>query len=84
MAWKGQLRILHPTPAAYSAFMGDVQLASGCLTCALMLLAPWLFKKMGWAGTLAVTPKAACGLGWAFFGFSIWWGLYKLNLGFRV
>jgi AAA family ATP:ADP antiporter len=72
VAWKGQLRILHPSPQAYSAFMGDVQLMSGALTCTLMLAAPWLFKKLGWAGTLSVTPKAAMGLGWAFFGFSIW------------
>ena len=72
VAWKGQLRILHPSPQGYSAFMGDVQLASGILTCLLMVMAPYLFKKLGWAGTLAVTPKAACGLGWLFFGFSIW------------
>ena len=72
VAWKGQLRILHPSPQGYSAFMGDVQMASGVLTCVLMLMAPWLFKRLGWAGTLGVTPKAACFLGWAFFGFSIW------------
>ena len=72
VAWKGQLRILHPAPQAYSAFMGDVQLMSGALTCLLMLAAPWLFKKLGWAGTLGVTPKSAMVLGWAFFGFSIW------------
>jgi len=72
VAWKGQLRILHPSPQAYSAFMGDVQLMSGALTCVLMLAAPWLFKKLGWAGTLSVTPKSAMVLGWAFFGFSIW------------
>ena len=72
VAWKGQLRILHPSPQAYSAFMGDVQLMSGALTCILMLAAPWLFKKLGWAGTLGVTPKSAMFLGWAFFGASIW------------
>ena len=72
VAWKGQLRILHPSPQAYSAFMGDVQLMSGALTCIMMLAAPWLFKKLGWAGTLGVTPKSAMILGWAFFGLSIW------------
>ena len=72
VAWKGQLRILHPTPQAYSAFMGDVQFGSGILTCVLMVMAPWLFRKLGWAGTLAVTPKTACILGWIFFSFSIW------------
>jgi hypothetical protein len=54
VAWKGQLRILHPSPEHYSAFMGDVQLASGIITCVLMLLAPWLFKRLGWAGTLGM------------------------------
>ena len=52
--------------------MGDVQLMSGALTCGLMLAAPWLFKTLGWAATLGVTPKSAMILGWAFFGFSIW------------
>lgn len=80
VAWKGQLRILHPSPQAYSAFMGDVQLMSGALTCTMMLAAPWLFKKLGWAGTLGVTPKSAMVLGWAFFGFSIW----MANGGFLV
>lgn len=72
VAWKGQLRILHPSPAEYSAAMGDVQLASGTLTCVLMVCAPYLFRKLGWAGTLGVTPKSAVILGWAFFGASIW------------
>ena len=72
VAWKGQLRILHPSPAEYSAAMGDVQLASGTLTCVLMVCAPYLFRKLGWAGTLGVTPKSAMLLGWAFFGASIW------------
>lgn len=72
VAWKGQLRILHPSPAQYSAAMGDVQLASGMLTCVLMVCAPYLFRKLGWAGTLGVTPKSAMFLGWAFFGASIW------------
>ena len=72
VAWKGQLRILHPEPHAYSAFMGDVQLGSGCLTCFLMIMAPWLFKTLGWAGTLSVTPKFSAIAGWSFFGCSIW------------
>ena len=72
VAWKGQLRILHPSPAEYSAAMGDVQLASGTLTCVLMVCAPYLFRKLGWAGTLGVTPKSAMLLGWGVFGASIW------------
>ena len=32
---------------------------------------PYLFRKLGWAGTLGVTPKSAMLLGWAFLNF-IW------------
>ena len=46
--------------------------SGGAAGCGLMLAAPWLFKTLGWAATLRVTPKSAMILGWAFFGFSIW------------
>ena len=50
VAWKGQLRILHPSPAEYSAAMGDVQLASGTLTCVLMVCARTCSASSGGPG----------------------------------
>jgi AAA family ATP:ADP antiporter len=72
VAWKRQLRILNPDPSGYSAFMGDVATVSAIATGGAMLLAPALFRRLGWAGAAAATPWAMMLLGWAFFGSSIW------------
>ena len=51
--------------------MGDVQTASGIVTGLFMLIAPLLFKRIGWKGTLGITPKTVVVLGWCFFGASM-------------
>lgn len=56
LAWKSHLRLLHPTPAAYSAFMGEVAVATGVVTGALMLATPLMFRLMQWRGVAAATP----------------------------
>ena len=72
VAWKTQLRILRPDPTSYAAYMGDVQTYSGMVTGIFMIAAPFLFKFLGWKGTLSVTPKTVIALGWVFFGTSIY------------
>ena len=72
VAWKTQLRILRPDPTSYAAYMGDVQTYSGMVTGIFMVAAPFLFKNLGWKGTLSVTPKTVIALGWVFFGTSIY------------
>eukprot|EP00223_Ostreococcus_mediterraneus_P001985 CAMPEP_0179724786 /NCGR_PEP_ID=MMETSP0938-20121108/6200_1 /TAXON_ID=548131 ORGANISM="Ostreococcus mediterraneus, Strain clade-D-RCC1107" /NCGR_SAMPLE_ID=MMETSP0938 /ASSEMBLY_ACC=CAM_ASM_000576 /LENGTH=615 /DNA_ID=CAMNT_0021598823 /DNA_START=120 /DNA_END=1964 /DNA_ORIENTATION=+ len=72
VAWKTQLRILRPDPTSYAAYMGDVQTYSGMVTGIFMIAAPFLFKNLGWKGTLSVTPKTVIFLGWIFFGTSIY------------
>ena len=72
VAWKTQLRILRPDPTSYAAYMGDVQTYSGMVTGIFMVAAPFLFKYLGWKGTLSVTPKTVIALGWVFFGTSIY------------
>ena len=72
VAWKTQLRILRPDPTSYAAYMGDVQTYSGMVTGVFMIAAPFLFKHLGWKGTLSVTPKTVIALGWVFFGTSIY------------
>ena len=71
VAWKGQLRLLHPDPASYSAFMGDIATVSACFTFGAMLAAPAIFRRLGWAGAAAFTPVCMVVLGWAFFGATI-------------
>lgn len=71
VAWKRQLRLLHPDPSSYSAYMGDVATISAFATGAAMLAAPAMFRRLGWAGAASATPVAMMVLGWAFFGSSI-------------
>ena len=72
VAWKTQLRIYRPDPTSYAAYMGDVQTYSGMVTGIFMVAAPFLFKNLGWKGTLSVTPQTVIALGWVFFGTSIY------------
>lgn len=72
VTWKGQIRMLHPSPARYSAFMGDVATASGIFTFISMFAAPLLFRTLGWSGTAQITPQIMIMGGWVFFLSSMW------------
>jgi ATP:ADP antiporter, AAA family len=72
VAWKTQLRLMYPNPTAYASFMGNVQMYSGFVTGVFMIMAPFLFRNIGWKGTLSITPKCVIVLGWFFFGTSIY------------
>lgn len=67
-AWKGHLRALHPTPAGYAAYMGDVATATGALTACMMLASPALFARLGWRGAAGLLPRILFFGGAAFFG----------------
>ncbi|CAG9461395.1 unnamed protein product [Pedinophyceae sp. YPF-701] len=66
-AWKSELRRLHPTPQAFSAFMGDVAAWTGITTVCLMLVSPYFFSKIGWTGVASTSPKLLLYGGTAFF-----------------
>ena len=72
VTWKGQIRMLYPSPARYSAFMGDVATASGIFTFITMFAAPVLFRTLGWSGTAQITPQVMIMGGWVFFLSSMW------------
>lgn len=57
VAWKNHLHMLHPSPAAYAAYMGDVAMWTGIVTGSLMLCSPFLFEKLGWRGVAGATPR---------------------------
>jgi AAA family ATP:ADP antiporter len=42
--WKGQMRILYPSTAAYATVMGDVASFTGACTIALMLVSKYIFQ----------------------------------------
>ena len=70
-AWKGQLRLLYPTPHAYQAVLSDVSIATGVLATALMLGGSFVFQRAGWYTAAAATPAAMLVSGAAFFGLSM-------------
>ena len=49
--------MLHPSPAMYAAFMGDVAMWTGIVTGSLMLCSPLLFDRFGWRGVAGATPR---------------------------
>lgn len=42
--WKGQMRLLYPSTAAYATVMGDVASFTGACTIALMLVSKYIFQ----------------------------------------
>eukprot|EP00958_Prasinococcus_capsulatus_P029369 scaffold7396_cov387-Prasinococcus_capsulatus_cf.AAC.2 len=73
VAWKNQMQLTFPEPAAYSAAMGDVSAASGLMTVALMLVSPYIFRKFGWLFAAQMTPVVMLFGGVAFLiGSMIW------------
>lgn len=73
VAWKQHLHMLHPSPAAYSAFMGEVAMWTGVVTGSLMFASPILFDRLGWRGVAGATPTFMLFAGMPFFaGVSIY------------
>lgn len=66
-AWKAHIKLLYPSPAQFTGFLGDVATWQGVVTCALMVLSPYLFHQWGWRGVAAATPAMLLWGGSAFF-----------------
>jgi hypothetical protein len=47
--WKGQMRLLYPSTAAYATVMADVASFTGACTIALMLVSKFIFQVCAWA-----------------------------------
>jgi ATP:ADP antiporter, AAA family len=65
--WKSHLRLLYPSPADFSAYLGGVAVWTGATTCALMLVSPVLFDRLGWRGVAGATPRVLAYGGGLFF-----------------
>lgn len=57
VSWKHYLHVLHPSPVAYAAFLGDTAMWTGVATGLLMVASPLLFDMMGWKGVASATPN---------------------------
>mmetsp|Transcript_50655 Transcript_50655/g.94355 ORF Transcript_50655/g.94355 Transcript_50655/m.94355 type:complete len:697 (+) Transcript_50655:105-2195(+) len=67
VTWKGHLRLLHASPGTLSAFMGDVATYTGVATMGMMMLAPFVFTKVGWGAAASFTPQFLFAGGGLFF-----------------
>ncbi|GBG00278.1 hypothetical protein Rsub_13004 [Raphidocelis subcapitata] len=67
-AWKGQLRVLHPTVQGYQSVLADVSTYTGILTLASMVLSRLVFQHLGWGVAASVTPAVMGAAGVVFFG----------------
>ena len=56
-----------PDSASFTAFLGDVASYTGVVTVGLMLLAPSMFKLLGWRRTARATPNFLLYAGGPFF-----------------
>jgi len=65
--WKSHLRLLYPRPADFTAYLGGVAVWTGATTCALMLVSPVLFDRLGWRGVAGATPRVLAYGGGLFF-----------------
>ncbi|KAK9837115.1 hypothetical protein WJX81_003871 [Elliptochloris bilobata] len=75
ITWKSYLHKLHPSPAAYSAFMGDVAMWTGIVTGTLMFASPMLFARWKWRGVAGATPAFMLWTGLPFFAGCILYAL---------
>lgn len=66
-AWKCHIKLLYPSPADFTGFLGDVAMWTGVVTGSLMLISPILFEKLGWKGVANATPQILLWGGGVFF-----------------
>jgi AAA family ATP:ADP antiporter len=78
LCWKHHMRLLLPSPSEFTAFLGDVAVATGGTTALLMLLSPLFFERLGWRGVASATPQILLYGGTAFFAaclaYQCWFG----------
>jgi AAA family ATP:ADP antiporter len=71
VVWKGQINLLYPTKAAYSAFMGNLQFLTGIFTIICMLIGTNILRRCSWLTGALMTPAMITLTGLIFFGFII-------------
>ncbi|MEM8727935.1 MAG: Npt1/Npt2 family nucleotide transporter [Chlamydiota bacterium] len=67
--WKDQIRLAHPNPNDFNAYMGKVLKAIGCLSAFIaFFISGNMIRKMGWTFSALITPVALLVTGVSFFG----------------
>ena len=66
--WKDQVKILCPTPAQFSGFMGGLQIWTGMATIFFMLVGANILRRCSWFTAAMMTPLMVFVTGLIFFG----------------
>lgn len=66
--WKDQVKILCPTPAQFSGFMGGLQIWTGAATIFFMLVGANILRRCTWFTAAMITPLMVFITGLIFFG----------------
>ncbi len=66
--WKDQVKVLCPTTAAFSEFMGGLQIWTGAATIFFMLVGANILRRCSWFTAAMITPLMVFVTGLIFFG----------------
>jgi AAA family ATP:ADP antiporter len=69
VVWKGQLGLLYQTKAAYSAFMGNLQILTGIVSILCMVIGSNILRTTSWRTAALITPIVISSTGLIFFTF---------------
>ncbi len=73
VVWKNQLKILYPSPAEFSMYMGDVMTIMGVIaTCTSLFISAFLLRKFSWTVNALIPPIIMLSTGLFFFGFLLY------------
>ncbi len=73
VVWKNQLKILHPSPSAFSMYMGDVMTIMGVIaTCTSLFISAFLLRRFSWTINALIPPVIMLSTGIFFFGFLLY------------
>ncbi|MDR3156091.1 MAG: NTP/NDP exchange transporter [Holosporaceae bacterium] len=72
--WKGQIKLMYPSKAAFANYMGELQIWTGLATIGFMLIGTNIMRKYSWFLSAMVTPLMIFVTGLIFFSFIIFNG----------
>jgi AAA family ATP:ADP antiporter len=69
--WKGQVKLMYPSKAAFASYMGELQIWTGLATIVFMLIGTNIMRKYSWFLSAMLTPLMIFITGLIFFSFII-------------
>ncbi|MDR1456498.1 MAG: NTP/NDP exchange transporter [Puniceicoccales bacterium] len=69
--WKSQVKVLHPNPNDFNAFMGQYTIVLGIVSMVMMLVGSNILRLFNWFTAAVITPVLLLALGGIFFVFVV-------------